>query len=443
MDPLMLYFIQVNIALTVLYLFYKLFFTKDTFFGLRRTVLMLIYLVSFLYPLFKMENWLQNAGSTDGLATVYSKIIPEIIIIGGNTSQTVNDSWIWITGIVLYLAGVLFLLSRTIWTLFSIQRNLSRCSTDTINGVEVRLLPEAQEPYSFFKWICIHPSTHTDKELDEILIHEQTHVKECHSIDILLAQLTIILCWFNPFVWLLRKEIRINHEYLADKHVITAGHDKKTYQYHLIGMQHQSMAAANLYNNFSVLPLKKRIKMLNKKRTRNIMKSKYLMLLPVAAMLLLFSNCVNKAKNGEQQATTEVKDSTTATNVAQTPKEEVEVAPATEETTSTSPNETIFEIVEVMPQYPGGMEACLKYLSKEIDYPKKAQDAGQQGRVIVQMVVSKKGKIIDPRIVRSVSPELDAEAIRVVKSMPDWKPGTQRGQAVNVKYTIPIMFKLK
>lgn len=440
MDPLILYFIKVNIALAVLYLFYKISFSKDTFFGLRRAVLILIYLVSFLYPLFNLENWLQNTGNTDGLATVYSRIMPEIIIVSENTNQTASYAWIWTTGVILYLTGVFVLLLRTVWALVSIRRSLHHCSKDMINGVGVYLLPKAQEPYSFFKWICIHPATHTDKELDEILIHEQTHVEEYHSIDILLAQSAIILCWFNPFVWLLRKEVRINHEYLADKHVITAGHDKKTYQYHLIGMQHQPVAAANLYNNFSVLPLKKRIKMLNKKRTRSIMKSKYLMLLPVAAMLLLFSNCVNKAKNGEQQATTEVKD-TTATNVAQTPKEEA--APVSQETSSISPDETIFEIVEVMPEYPGGMQACLKYLAKEIDYPKKAQDAGQQGRVIVQMVVSKEGKVVNPKIVRSVSPELDAEAIRVVKSMPDWKPGKQRGQAVNVKYTLPIMFKLQ
>lgn len=437
MDPLILYFIKVNIALAILYLFYKLFFSKDTFFGLRRAVLILIYVVSFLYPLFNLEQWLQKTENAKGLVTVYSKIMPEIIIVGQNASHTTSYSWIWTAGVMLYLAGVFALLLRTSWALVSIRRSLRGCSKEIINGVEVYLLPKAQEPYSFFKWICIHPAIHTDKELDEILIHEQTHVKECHSIDILLAQSTIILCWFNPFVWLLRKEIRINHEYLADKHVIIAGHDKKAYQYHLIGMQHQPMAAANLYNNFSVLPLKKRIKMLNKKRTRNIMKSKYLMLLPVAAMLLLFSNCVNKAKTEEQQATAEVKDTT----VAQAPKEEA--APVSQETSSISPNETIFEIVEVMPEYPGGMQACLKYLANEIEYPKKAQDAGQQGRVIVQIVVSKEGKVVDPKIVRSVSPDLDAEAIRVVKSMPDWKPGKQRGQAVNVKYTLPIMFKLQ
>lgn len=433
MTPLILYFIKVNIALAVLYMFYRLFFTKDTFFGLRRVVLILIYLVSFIYPLINLEGWMTKSGDTGGLVTVYSKILPEIIISG--TADKVTDySWMWTVGITLYLTGVFIFLLRTILELISIHRSLHRCSKERINGVEVCLLPNIREPYSFFKWICIYPTLHSDNELNQILIHEQTHVKSYHSIDILLAQWVIVLCWFNPFAWLLRREIRINHEYLADKCVIAAGYDKKTYQYHLIGMQHQPLAAANLYNNFSVLPLKKRIKMLNKKRTRSIMKTKYLMFLPVAALLLLFSNCGNKAKT-EPQATTEVKDTTAI--VAPTPKEEV--APIAETTT---PEETIFEVVEVMPEYPGGMSACLQYLTKNIKYPTEAQDAGQQGRVIVQIIINKEGKVSNPKIVRSVSPALDNEAIRVIKSMPDWKPGKQRGVPVNVKYTLPVNFRL-
>lgn len=108
----------------------------------------------------------------------------------------------------------------------------------------------------FFHWIFIGTIQYPDKELNEILIHEQTHVREFHSLDIILAQLIILLCWFNPFSWLIRSEIRMNHEYLADKQVVMSGYDKKSYQYHLLGIKHTSLAAANFYNNFSVLPLK-------------------------------------------------------------------------------------------------------------------------------------------------------------------------------------------
>ncbi len=104
--------------------------------------------------------------------------------------------------------------------------------------------------------------------------------------------------------------------------------------------------------------------------------------------------------------------------------------------------EEVFMVVENMPEFPGGTAELMKFLAMNIKYPVEAQKENVQGRVVVQFVVSKTGKITDPTIARSVSPELDAEAIRVVKAMPDWKPGTQRGQAVNVKFNIPISFRL-
>ena len=102
----------------------------------------------------------------------------------------------------------------------------------------------------------------------------------------------------------------------------------------------------------------------------------------------------------------------------------------------------IFTVVEEMPQFPGGMMECMKFLSKNINYPAEAQKAGVEGRVIVQFVVKKDGKIGDLKIVRGVHPDLDAEALRVVSMMPEWVPGKQRGQAVAVKYTMPIMFRV-
>lgn len=103
----------------------------------------------------------------------------------------------------------------------------------------------------------------------------------------------------------------------------------------------------------------------------------------------------------------------------------------------------IFQVVEVMPEFPGGMGECLKFLGKNIKYPTIAQENGVQGRVIVQFVVNKDGSIVDPVVVRSVDPYLDKEALRVIKSMPKWKPGQQRGKAVRVKYTVPVTFKLQ
>ncbi len=103
----------------------------------------------------------------------------------------------------------------------------------------------------------------------------------------------------------------------------------------------------------------------------------------------------------------------------------------------------IFQVVEEMPDYPGGMAECLKFLSKNIKYPTVSQENGVQGKVIVQFVVNKDGSIVDPVVVRSVDPYLDKEALRVIKMMPKWKPGKQRNKPVRVKYTVPVTFKLQ
>lgn len=103
----------------------------------------------------------------------------------------------------------------------------------------------------------------------------------------------------------------------------------------------------------------------------------------------------------------------------------------------------IFQVVEEMPEFPGGMAECLKFISKNIKYPTIAQENGIQGRVIIQFVVNQDGSIVDPVVMRTVDPYLDKEALRVIKMMPKWKPGKQRGKAVRVKYTVPVTFKLQ
>ncbi|MBO4597674.1 MAG: energy transducer TonB [Bacteroidaceae bacterium] len=103
----------------------------------------------------------------------------------------------------------------------------------------------------------------------------------------------------------------------------------------------------------------------------------------------------------------------------------------------------IFKIVEKMPEFPGGMAACLKFLANNIKYPTISQEHGVQGKVVIQFVVNKDGSIVDPTVVRSVDPYLDKEALRVISMMPRWTPGMQRGKPVRVKYTVPVTFRLQ
>ena len=127
------------------------------------------------------------------------------------------------------------------------------------------------------------------------------------------------------------------------------------------------------------------------------------------------------------QAAVEVKGYGTAVEVEE---EEVE-------------EEQIFQVVEEMPEFPGGQAECMKWLGKNMKYPQISQENGVQGRVIVQFVVNSDGSIVDAQVVRGVDPYLDKEALRVIGLMPKWKPGKQRGKAVRVKFTLPVMFRLQ
>ncbi|WP_294630983.1 M56 family metallopeptidase [uncultured Bacteroides sp.] len=421
MTPELAYFLKTNVAIALFYAFYRLFFYKDTFFYWRRTALLCFFAVSLLYPLLNIQEWVTAHEPMVAMADFYANIIPSepIIVSQQETAMTQRElTMLCIT--VIYWAGVLLLGLRFLIQLGSIVRLHFQSPQSTIQGVRVHLLKRASGPFSFFRWIFIPPSSHTEAEISEIITHEETHARQYHSIDVLVSELMCISCWFNPFIWLMKREVRGNLEYMADHHVLETGHDCKSYQYHLLELAHHK-AAANLSNSFNVLPLKNRIKMMNKQRTRKIGRTKYLMFLPLATLLLIISNIET---------------------VARTTKKFVKEAEVSEFQPKSESDSLVFQVVEVMPEFPGGVNALLEYLAKNTKYPAEAQAKSAQGRVIVKFVVKKDGSISDIKTVRSIEPSLDKEAERVIATMPKWKPGMQRGKAVNVQYSIPVAFRL-
>lgn len=420
------YFLKINVAIALFYAFYRLFFYKDTFFTWRRAALLCFFAISAVYPLLNIQTWITEQEPMVAMADLYADIVlPEFTITPEQATSDWKTLLLQTVGFA-YWGMVIVLAIRFFIQLAGIIRLAFRCRKAKIGNTNVHLLRQASGPFSFFHWIFIHPTSHTEDELSEILTHEQTHANQWHSIDVLVSEIVCIFCWFNPFAWLMRSEMRINHEYLADRKVVTSGYDRKTYQYHLLGLKQNQPAAANLYNNFSVLPLKNRIKMLNRKRTRNIMRSKYLMFIPVTALLILFSNCTN---TGKEESTEE--------------KAEVKYVPTEVEPDTVDIANAVFDMVEEMPEFKGGNKALMDYLAANLQYPKGAETKGTQGRVIVQFIVNTDGSIDNAKVLRSVDPELDAEALRVINGMPKWKPGTQKGEPVRVKYTVPVVFRLK
>lgn len=447
------YFLKVNVAIALFYAFYRLFFYKDTFFGWRRTALLGFFAISAAVPLLNIQTWITEQEPMVAMADLYANVVlPEFTIETG-TAATDWKNLILEYANIAYWGVVAFLAIRFTIQLAGIIRLAYQCRKMQIGDANIHLLPKADGPFSFFRWIFVHPSSHTEEELNEILAHEQAHVRQWHSIDVVISELACIFCWFNPFAWLMKREIRTNLEYMADARVLENGYDSKTYQYHLLGLSHQK-AAATIYNNFNVLPLKKRIKMMNKKRTKEIGRTKYLMFLPLAALLMIISNIEAVARTTKKIAAEVIEAVDPQTEQPAPEVQALQAVPQREQDTKAvaykekaadkdTLDNPIFEVVEQMPEFPdGGMPALMEYFSKNIKYPEAAMKKGTQGRVTVQFVVEKDGSIANAKVLRGIDPELDKEAVRVTSMMPKWKPGMQKGQAVNVKYTIPVMFRL-
>ena len=530
------YFLKVNVAIVLFYAFYRLFFYKDTFFGWRRTALLCFFAVSAAVPLLNIQTWITEQEPMVAMADLYASVVLPELTIGTEAAPTDWKSILSEYANIAYWGIVALLMIRLIMQLAGIIRLTCRCRKIQIGNTSIHLLPKADGPFSFFHWIFIHPSSHTEEEFNEILTHEQTHARQWHSIDVIISELVCIFCWCNPFAWLMKREIRTNLEYMADARVLENGYDSKTYQYHLLGLSHQK-AAVTIYNSFNVLPLKKRIKMMNKKRTKGIGRTKYLMFLPLAALLMIVSNIETVARTTKKIAVEVIEAVDPQTEQPAPEVQDPQVAPQPEQDTKTvtykgkvvdkdgkpiqgvkilsvpnstptevttqadgsfefkaspkakllflyqdgnkkkgisftderlpkenktnwtivynekwnevmqsdpgTPDNPIFEVVEHMPEFTGGgMPALMEYLSKNIKYPEAAMKKGIQGRGIVQFVVEKDGSITNVKILRGVDPELDKEAVRVVSAMPKWKPGTQRGEAVRVRFTVPVMFRL-
>ncbi|MGP1550910.1 MAG: TonB family protein [Prevotella fusca] len=418
---MIMYFLKLNISLILLFCFYKLMFSSDTFFSWRRATLIGMYFIAMLIPGFDCSDWVNNHPGMASMASDYASIILPAVSVTSEKGTVVD----WeIVALAIYCMVVSVLLLRFSWQLVSIIRLRNKCQIGYVNGTEVYLLEGNENPFSFFRWIFLNPEKHNRRELDEIIMHEQAHCRQLHSIDVLFAELFVVFFWINPFVWLLKREVRLNLEYLADSNVLASGKDSKEYQYHLLGLTYRKNVAT-ISNNFNVLPLKKRIKMMNKKKTKGLVKMKYALYIPLVAMLLVVSNIEMVARS-----VTEVKN-----NIA-TVKTSVEQQRNKKQQQSGE----VYTVTEIMPTF---RENVNLWLSKKVKYPAAAVKKKEEGRVIIKFIISPTGEVQKPQIIRSVSPSLDKEALRVISSMPKWNPGKQNGKPVAVYYTLPISFKLR
>ncbi len=339
----------------------------------------------------------------------------------------------------LYLAGVFASIGFFLFQLFRFWSDTKGgTSTRDEEGNTIVIRGGEFAPYSFLHYIIISVSDY-ERLRKPILAHEQAHIRLGHSWDLLLLEAVKAVQWFNPFVYLLGRDLKAVHEYEADNAVLNQGIDAKTYQLLLV-----TKAVGNrlqtLGNNLSHHSLKKRIKMMHKKTSNRWMMTKGIVLpaLMALAVVAFAKPKVEETPATKNENTTPVVAETTEPIMAETITP-TEVKP---EVSLPANNDSIYNIVEEKAQFPGGDMAMYKWIGYHLKYPEECRAKSIQGRVTIQFVVNKDGSISEIKTLRSPNPLLSKEAIRVVKAMPKWSPAKVKGKVVRSYFRLPINFRI-
>lgn len=460
------YSLKVSVFLIAFYLMFKSLMSRETLHRANRYLILGSIGLSFVLPLWHITLNAAPDHAVTAAELSQSVVWLEEVIVGGGASHSFD----WrALAVVAFYAGIGVCLLRMIISIIGVLRVISRGERQTLpDGTVLVITDDEQAPFSWVKYIIINRKDH-DENLQEILTHEQAHIRCRHSIDVLVCDVFCCLQWFNPAMWLLRRELCAVHEYEADKAVLDSGINAKQYQILLI----KKAAGGKWYsiaNSFNHSKLKYRITMMSRKKSSGWTMAKALYVLPIAAFAAIaFANCSKTESENTQDFTYDknvlqylpkdrsVKfvgynlDGTECVlvkeadgKVRRLSADEMEVKGVSIPLENREiPEDEIFVIVEEMPEFPGGEEELRKYIAEHVQYPEDAKVQKQEGKVFVKFVIDKEGNVRDAEIVNGTRFEsLNNEALRVIKSMPQWKPGKQRGQNVNVSFVVPINFQL-
>jgi len=426
MNTLLLYTVKVAVYIIAFYLVYFFMLSRDTSYGRNRAFILLSLAASLLLPLISF----QTLKAYD--IQFFGKFLSEVFITASSEAdKTINPGLsaanpiqiIW----SVYLTGVftftLKLVADLINLLFLIVRKK--------NGGNriIRFHGFNTSGFSAMGHIFINSNLNSE-EADNIIKHEQNHLRQNHFLDILFIEILKVLQWFNPVIHLFNRSLRAVHEFQADHGCLCSGVPVVSYQSLLLRQVFRS-GAFNLTNSFSNPSLiKKRMIMMTKKRTSSLANMKLLFVIPVIAFLIM-------------AISVRVADSTPYENNPENALPPPPPPPPKTEEVSDKSEIEPFEVVEEMPKFPGGDTELIRYIGENTTYPVAAKENNIQGRVIIRFCITEKGGIDRISILKGVDPELDAEALRVVKSLPSFEPGKQGGSPVPVWYMIPITFTLK
>ena len=426
---ILVYLLPCSIALMVLWLCYRLLFVNSKSFQFNRFFLLTAMLFALALPLLgtlfshssaladrSQQQWFSNIFLLNEITITPDGISPEGQAVASDIAHPANSTFnLWKLLGIIYLAGVIVSLIAFSAKILKITILTLRSPKEKKDGYTAVYTHCDSNAFSF-----LHYAYFPDENVSpDILRHELHHITHHHSTDILFTELMMILQWFNPFIYLYKRDLQLIHEYAADHEVLHGGADKGKYMY-LILQQCTAVNFSSMSNNFNLLFTKKRIKMITSNEKTRRLWWRLLVIMPVLAALLVASPKVTAQEQTAAENDLKVSMS----------------FPAEEK-------DSVYNQPEVMPEFPGGMEAMMKYLSENLKYPEQAKEKKTQGRVLVSFVVEKNGSISDVKVVKGIGNGCDEEAVRVIKAMPKWKPGMQNGKKVRVSFAIPISFKLQ
>ena len=458
------YIIELSICWLGFYLVYTLLLRRETFFQINRGYLLTTLLLGLILPLISylpkpVFSFPEESLPTINLQAVHVGVqqLEEIVVTAHHDGI---DYWQILLGI--YLIGVVLFALRLFYGFYQIYQIFIHAKIIQQQNYTLVITNQIHFPFSFFNYLFWSEATPFESsDGNKIIQHEKAHMKQWHSVDVVLVELLSVLFWCSPVIYFYKKSLRVVHEYLADAEVLR--HTQKKQYGQLLLRQSQSGIQLALANNFFHSQLKKRIAMMTRNKSSRNSLIKYLLAIPVLLMLLmLFSQKnllakINKggteliSKNLEKQTT----ESKILNNILANLKDTIPL-PKTH-WHKTFNGEEVFKVVEEMPRFKTSeceantdartRKNCadremLMFIYKNIKYPAQARELGIQGQVVVQFIVDKNGKINQPKVIRSIGGGCGEEVLRIVNTMPQWIPGKQRGKNVNVQFNLPVRFKL-
>ena len=426
MDSIFRYLVLANGFILFQYLFYKIFLARETRLHWNRGFILGGLLLAMIAPLVPQE-WMVFLGlpiltlpsiaiGPQGMGIPI--LLDEVVI---SSSQGPGSGWPRIVAVI-YVLGVSFMLASLVYGWFRLLRWRNRYPAQRVDGHKITVLQERIQVFSFMNRIYFpQPFDSDDRYTRLVLQHESVHIRQWHTLDLFVVELIRILFFFNPFIHLIKKEMQLTHEYLADR--VNGGDDCYTYTLTLFTSQFKvpHLSLIHPFTNKSFL--QRRFTMLSKNYQNSKSIWRYFLIVPLIAGFILAASCT------QNEGPLGVTD-----KLEQAPKLKSGPAEASE----------VFYIVEEMPQFKGGgLDDFRNWVQLNIKYPAIAMENGISGTVYVQFEVNSQGRVENVKIVRGVDPALDNEVMRVLAKAPAWTSGKQRGIAVSVAMSIPVKFLLQ